>query len=193
MVRFSDMKGKFFVIVGPSASGKTELVKALISKIPNSARLVTKTTRPRRPEEKETDYFFISREEFEKGIAEGDFFEYAEVYGNLYGSSKKVLDDFRSKYDYVFAIIDVQGAQTLKEKMPDAHFIFIRPGSIEDIKKRLLRVRRSISTDELQKRLENIAHELSLAETFETVIENPDGRFSEAVQKAMEVVKKSGS
>jgi guanylate kinase len=67
-------KGTFIVVVGPSAAGKTELVKALLKKIPNSARLVTSTTRERRPEEKPTDYFFISREEFEKGIADDKFF-----------------------------------------------------------------------------------------------------------------------
>ena len=82
------MKGKFVVIIGPSASGKTELVRALLARIPHSTKLKTKTTRDRRAGEKE-EYFFITREEFTKGINEGDFFEYTEVYGNLYGSSKK--------------------------------------------------------------------------------------------------------
>ncbi len=181
--------GKFIVIVGPSASGKTELVKALIKKIPNSARLITTTTRERRTEEKPTDYFFVSRAEFEKGIAAGDFFECADVYGNYYGSSKKVLDEFRKKYDYVFAVIDVQGAQTLKTKIPDALVIFLNPGSVQEIEKRLLRVRAGISQEELAKRHTKIAHELSLASTFDTVIENPEGHFAETVRKAMKIIK----
>jgi|CXWK01.1.fsa_nt_gi guanylate kinase len=180
--------GKFFVIVGPSASGKTELVKELIKRIPNSARLVTTTTRVRRPEELATDYFFINRQEFEKGIVDGDFFEYAEVYGNLYGPSKKVLADFLSKYDYVFAIIDVQGAVTLKEKMKDARVIFIHPGSVEQIKNRLKRVRRGISEEELQKRLHQVSHELSMAPAFEHIVQNPEGCFDEAVQGVMSIV-----
>lgn len=180
--------GKFIVIVGPSAAGKTELVKTLIKKIPNSARLVTTTTRERRPEEKPTDYFFISRAEFEKGIAEDDFFEYADVYGHLYGSSKKVLQKFREEYDYVFAVIDVQGAQTLKAKIPDALVIFLNPGSVQEIEKRLLRVRAGISKEELAERLKKITYELSLGPTFDVVIDNKEGYFSETVKKATETI-----
>lgn len=182
------MKGKFIVIVGPSAAGKTELVKALIKKIPNSGRLITTTTRQYRPEEKSTDYFFVTREVFEKGIAEDEFFEYADVYGNWYGSSKKVLEKFRQDFDYVFAIIDVQGAQTVKAKIPDACVIFINPGSVEAVEKRLLRVRAGISKDELQKRHAKIAHELSLAPTFDFVVNNADGQFNEALKSLEKII-----
>lgn len=183
------MKGKFIVVVGPSAAGKTELVKTLLKKIPNSARLVTSTTRERRPEEKPTDYFFISREEFEKGIADGEFFEYADVYGNLYGSSKKVLEQFRQQYDCVFAVIDVQGAQTLKAKIPDARVVFINPGTAEQVEKRLVRVRRDISPEELKKRHEKIAQELALAPTFDFVVANADGQFPQAVAALEAIVR----
>ena len=185
------MRGKFIVIVGPSASGKTELVKALVKRVPNSARLVTTTTRERRPGEKD-DYFFTSREEFEKGIAAGEFFEYAEVYGNFYGCSKKVLDDFRAKFEYVFAIIDIQGAETLRRKIHDAFVIFIRSGSLDEIKARLIRARggvSGISKEELEKRLDTAAQELSLASTFDAIVENREGHFAETVEGAINIIK----
>ena len=132
------MKGKFIVIVGPSASGKTELVKALVKKIPEAIKLVTVTTREKRPGEVESkDYYFTNKQEFEARIQSGEFFEHAEVYGNYYGSSKKVLEETLENYKYVFAIIDIQGAKTLKSAMPESLTIFIKPGSIQDIKNRL--------------------------------------------------------
>jgi guanylate kinase len=182
------MKGKFIVIVGPSAAGKTELVTALLKKIPHSARLITTTTRPRRPGEKD-DYFFISREEFEKGIQKEEFFEYAKVYGNFYGASKVVLDTLRAQYKYIFAIIDVKGAQTLKVKIPDALVVFIHPGSIEDTHRRIRKVRRDIAQDELQKRLDTATYELSLAPRFDVIVENKDGHFDDAVTTIETIIK----
>lgn len=180
-------KGKFIVIVGPSASGKTKLVTELLKKIPGSARLITTTTRERRPGEKD-DYFFISRPEFEKGIAGDTFFEYADVYGNYYGSSRTVLEEFLAKYKYVFAIIDVQGAKTLKTKIKDAVIIFVNPGSTEEINRRLTSERAETSKDELQKRMETVKAELALAPTFDYVVENREGHFEEAVADALKII-----
>lgn len=181
------MNGKLIIIVGPSASGKTELVKALLKKVPHSIRLKTTTTRERRPGE-EDDYFFIRRNEFEKKIQEGDFFEYAEVYGNLYGLSKTHLDEYRKSYDYVFALIDVKGAKTLKSKIPDALTIFIKPDSIEIMKRRIIKVRgNTLSPEELQKRLDTAMHEINLASTFDIVVENKEGYFTDTISEIMSI------
>ncbi len=183
------MKGTFILIVGPSAVGKTELVRALVEKIPESARLVTTTTRLQRENERNgVDYFFTDRPTFEKGIAEGDFFEYADVYGNYYGSSKKVLADFRERYRYVFAIVDVRGAATLKAQIPDLFSIFIRPDSLESLGDRLARRKAKLTPGELEKRLETIAHEISLSPTFDAVIDNREGHFAETVGKAIKII-----
>lgn len=182
------MKGNLIIIVGPSASGKTELVKTLVERIPNSIRLTTTTTRNPRPGEV-GEYVFVDKDEFEKGIQDGDFFEHAEVHGNLYGSSKKVLDTHLEKFKHVFAVIDVQGAKTLKTKIPEALTIFIRGGSIEDIHKRILRARRNISNEELEKRIANATHELSLAHTFDAVVDNEDGKFEKTVTRVMDILK----
>lgn len=181
------MSGKFIIIVGPSGSGKTEIVKKLLQQIPNSARLITCTTRTRRVGEGE-DYFFISRTEFEKRLREDDFFEHAEVYGNLYGSSRQVLADYLAKYKFVFAIIDVQGAQTLKNKIKESFVIFIRPGSLQNIHQRLLQARAEVSAEELQKRLNTAATELALAETFDAIVDNPAGQIAKAVSKITDLI-----
>ena len=162
------MKGKFVIIVGPSTSGKTEMVKALLERIPDSAKFVSMTTRAPRPDEKDgVDYVFVSCPEFEKRLAAGEFFEYAEVYGNLYGSSRKVLDTSLDRHPFVFAVIDFQGAQTIKAIMPEAFVVFLNPGSIEVVHDRMRKIRTDISEEQMKKRMETARHELSLANTFD--------------------------
>lgn len=185
------MKGKLIIIAGPSASGKTELVKRLIVEMLNSARLITTTTRQPRLGEA-NDYFFINRAEFEEGIRSGDFFEYAEVYGNLYGVSKKVLATFMERYEHVFSITDVQGTQTLKSRIPEALTLFIKPDSIDDIRRRILKERGDIPSVELEKRLETASYEISQAPAFDVVIDNKEGKFEEMVQNVIEVLKDDG-
>ena len=100
-----------------------------------------------------------------------------------------MLRDFLQKYQYVFAIIDVQGAQKLKAKLLGAFTIFIMPGSLDEIKKRLQQERKGIPIDELNKRLETAAQELALANTFDSTVENIQGQFEKAVQKVVLMLK----
>jgi len=183
------MTGKFVVVTGPSASGKTSIVDALLKQVPNSTRLVTCTTRKKRPHEQEGDhYHFLSREEFEKRAQEGEFFEQAEVYGNLYGSSKKVLDEELAKDAYVFGVIDVQGAQTIKKRLPDTFVLFMKPANVEDVFRRLKEERKETHPEELAKRIEITKHELELASTFDAVVENVDGKFDETLAKVRAIL-----
>lgn len=180
------MKGKLIIIAGPSASGKTRLVGELLRRFPGSSRLLTTTTRPSRAEEKDgADYFFVSREEFERGIASGEFFEYAEVYGNLYGSSKGALKNALERYPYVFAIIDVQGAIAFRAQLTDSKVIFIRPGSLGDIERRLRQERPDMSKGELVRRLATASLEMQLAGTFDVTVDNIEGRFEETVREVV--------
>ncbi|MDB5259354.1 MAG: guanylate kinase [Candidatus Taylorbacteria bacterium] len=181
--------GTFIIIIGPSGSGKTELVRALLQRVPNSARMITATTRQPRPHERHgREYFFLERSEFEKGIARGDFFEHAEVYGNLYGLSRHILDGFLEKNDFVFLIIDEQGARRLKTDMPESFAIFIRPDSIADLEKRLITARPETPKEELRKRIDTARHELSMADEFDAVVENFDGRFGETVENTLKIL-----
>jgi guanylate kinase len=184
------MQGKFIVITGPSASGKSTLVNALLNEIANSGRLITVTTRtPRFSEIQGSDYFFVSQEEFQKRLEEGEFFEHAEVYGNLYGSSKKVLANFLGKHVFTFAIIDVQGSLTLKEKLPGSFIIFVRPGSIKDVGRRLTNERMEIASEEIQKRLETVEAEMQLATHFDAVVENFEGKCEDTVRQTLSFIK----
>jgi len=183
------MKGKFVIIVGPSTSGKTEAVKALLARVPNSTRFVSVTTRAPRPDEKNgSDYVFVSRDEFQKSVEAGEFFEYAEVYGNLYGSSKKVLADALATHGIVFAIIDIQGAQTIKKAMPEAFVVFLNPGPIEVVHARMKKIRTDISEEQMSKRMETARQELALADSFDAKVENREGRFEEAVEDTLKIV-----
>jgi guanylate kinase len=183
------MKGKFIVVTGPSASGKSRLVDALLQKIPDSTRLVTVTTRALRINEKnEIDYYFVSREEFKKKLQGGEFFEYAEVYGNLYGSSKIILESFLNRFRFVFAIINIQGAKTLKEKIPESCVLFLRPGSVEDVARRLRDERMGVPVEEIEKRIITAAQEMSVSSSFDHMINNLEGRFDETVTSALDLL-----
>ncbi|OHA27070.1 MAG: guanylate kinase [Candidatus Taylorbacteria bacterium RIFCSPHIGHO2_02_FULL_46_13] len=172
------MKGRFVVVTGPSASGKSSLVDALLACTPNASRLITITTRSPRPGERDGDhYHFVAREEFTARLSKDEFFEHAEVYGNLYGSSKNVLAQLLERFAYVFAVLDVQGAKTLKDKMPHTFIIFLHPGSIENITHRLMKERVGAPAEEIQKRIVTATKELALADSFDVVVENKEGDF----------------
>lgn len=181
--------GEFIVIIGPTASGKTLLITELLKRLPNAARLVTTTTRARRTGEQDgREYVFASREEFNRGICDGEFIEWAEVHGNLYGSSRKVLDSFRKQFTTVLAAIDVQGSRILKESDPSIRTLFIRPGSLTELERRLRVERPDANDDEIRTRLETAQKELSLADTFDLIIENIDGQFEFTIAQALAYV-----
>jgi guanylate kinase len=183
------MSGRFVVITGPSASGKTTLVTTLLARVPDSARLVTMTTRRPRPGEKDgIDYFFITREEFEERLEEDEFFEYAEVYGNLYGSSSTVLNDSLLRYSFVFAIIDVQGAKTLSSKLPETITIFLKPDSIEELKLRLEEERNGTPQEEMERRLATATHELTLAKDFDHIVVNTEGQLEKTIRETLRIL-----
>ena len=179
------MPGLLFVLSGPSGAGKTSLAKELTSRIPNAAQLVTTTTR--RPREGEIDgvhYHFMPRDSFLRGIAAGDFIEHAEVYGNLYGASHHVVEAMREAHEYVFAVVDVQGAAAYKKHIPDAFTLFLRP-SLEDVERRIRALRTDAPEDEVARRLALAKSEIAKADSFDAVIENHEGCFDEAVHDAL--------
>ena len=132
------MAGILFLISAPSGSGKTSLVSRLRSLVDNLEFSVSYTTRPPRGSEQEArEYHFISRQEFQKMIDEGEFLEYADVFGNYYGTARHSLTDAFAKGKDLLLDIDVQGASQVREKMPEAVSIFLMPPSPEDLAYRL--------------------------------------------------------
>jgi guanylate kinase len=167
-----NLKSRILVFSSPSGAGKTTIVKKLYNKYNQFVISISATTRAQRPGEiNGLDYFFISTKEFEKLINEKAFLEYEKVHDEYYGTLKTIVDDLIEDGKVVLFDIDVNGAQSIKKVYPDAILFFIKPPDMETLKERL-RLRRSESESEIQKRLERIQFEYSMAEKFDHIILN---------------------
>lgn len=153
------MTGRLFIISGSSGVGKGTLINELLKKAENIKLSVSSTTRKARPGEKNgINYFFISPEEFEHDIKNGEFLEWAEFGGNKYGTNKNRVQEALNSGKNVLLEIEVQGAKQVKEKMPEAVTIFILPPSRTELENRL-RGRNTESEEAIQKRLNAIDFE----------------------------------
>ena len=166
--------GKLFVISAPSGTGKTSLIKSLLED-PMSSNIklgISCTTREKRPKEKDgISYFFISEEEFKERVNNKNFLEYAEVFGNLYGTPKDWVLSILAKDENVILELDIQGALQVKETFPNTQTIFIIPPSYEDLTKRLEQ-RAQDSTEEIQRRLKEARKEITIGKDFDQIIVN---------------------
>jgi guanylate kinase len=146
------MSGNLFIISAPSGSGKSTLTNEVRHVVPNLEFSISYTTRPPRGSEQSgREYFFVSREEFERMLAEDEFLEYAEVFGNYYGTAKRFLREATARGHDLLLDIDVQGAAQVKQKVPEAVSIFILPPSRAELERRLRR--RAEADDDLQRKL----------------------------------------
>ena len=146
------MSGNIFIISAPSGSGKSTLTAELRRVVPELEFSVSYTTRPPRGSEQSgREYFFVSREEFERMIGEDEFLEWAEVFGNYYGTAKRFLREAKARGHDLLLDIDVQGAAQMKRKAPDAISIFVLPPSRDELERRLRR--RAEADDKLQRQL----------------------------------------
>ena len=146
-------KGALFVVTGASGSGKTTLVKKALSTIPSIEFSVSATTRPIRHNEKDgVDYHFLSNEQFQSKIQEGAFLEWAEVYGNYYGTLKQPVEEALQKGLSILLDIDIKGAQQVKENAPTCTSIFILPPNFDTLESRL-RARNTDTEQTIQKRM----------------------------------------
>ena len=165
--------GKLFVISAPSGTGKTSLIQAILES-PNSTNTrlgISCTTRKQRPkEENGISYFFISEDRFKEKIKNGDFLEYAEVFGNYYGTPKDWVLATLTKNN-VLLELDTQGALQVKKSFPDAKTIFLIPPSYEDLLKRLS-ARAQDDDEEISKRLKEAKKEINTGKDFDLVILN---------------------
>ncbi len=169
------MKSSILVVIsGPSGVGKTTIIKAVLSTRDDLIFSVSCTTRPRRPGEVHgKDYFFITEQEFMVMVERGEFLEWAEVHGHLYGTPRKFVEKAFSEGKSVLLDIDVQGALKVMETFKDGVFIFVAPPSLKDLEKRL-RKRGTESEDVIKRRLEDAKWELEKIDSFEYLIINKD-------------------
>ena len=163
-----------FIISAPSGSGKSTLVNRLMESDKNLIFSVSYTTRePRGAEVDGHQYHFIGRAEFEARIANDEFLEQAQVFGNYYGTHRSILDRGQSEGKDVVLDIDVQGARQLKEKIPDAVSVFILAPSRDELAKRL-RSRSEDSEEVIRRRLAGAAREIQDYSLYDYVLVNDD-------------------
>jgi guanylate kinase len=171
-LRQKGIKGSLFIVSAPSGAGKTTLCRALVSSLPDLEFSVSYTTRDRRPGETDgTDYSFVTRQEFERMAAAGEFLEWAEVHGELYGTSKTRVYEILDSGKDVILDIDTEGASQIRTHTNTGTFIFILPPSL-DILKRRLRERMTDSEEKIARRLKQATAEIQTYEEYDYVIMN---------------------
>ncbi len=179
-------QGLLFVVSAPSGAGKTSLCRAMTDALENLTHSISYATRKPRPGEIDgRDYYFVSPERFQAMIDAGDFAEWAEVHSNLYGTSRRVLDDMISKGVDVILDIDTQGAKQIKSKFDSAVFIFIMPPSLEILEERL-RNRKSDNDEEINKRMRRAREEIKDFNMYDYIIVNRD--FDRALTEIRSIV-----
>jgi guanylate kinase len=166
--------GKLFVVSGPSGVGKGSVVRLLRDGDPTFGYSVSVTTRPPRAgEEHGSDYLFVSPEEFMDLLLEDAFLEHADVFGHRYGTILGPVEEARRTGRDVLLEIDVQGARTIRERIPDAVLVFLRPPSMDELERRL-RARQTEDEALLQIRLAEAAQEMAQAAWFDHEVVNDD-------------------
>lgn len=170
----SEYYGTLYVVSSPSGGGKTTLVSQLLECTTDISRAITHTTRAPRPDEKDgVHYHFVSKEEFQTLVKDNGFLEYAEIFGNYYGTSvQEVRSKLKRGIDVVL-VIDWQGAEQIRQKWKEAVTIFIMPPSIDILRARLLsRNQDSLETVEL--RMQDAVHQVSHYKKFDYLVMNDD-------------------
>lgn len=175
-------RGLLFVLSAPSGTGKDTVINALKEQGMDFHVVASVTTRARRPGESDGyPYYFISKESFEQMIAADELLEYANVHGNWYGQPLRSIRDNLNEGRDVLLKIDVQGAATVRRKIAGAIFIFLVPGSVEELVTRLAQ-RKTETEEERQRRLQDARAELAQRDQYDYMIVNRQGHLQEAVE-----------
>jgi guanylate kinase len=181
-------RGHLFIISAPSGAGKTTLVKAVLQQFRDMRYSISYTTRKPRVEERDgIDYHFISKQDFKKGIHKDRWAEWAEVYGNYYGTSVEFIEKSLSSGCDILLDIDVQGTLQILKHYPDSVTIFILPPSMNALRKRL-EMRGSDSQAVIEKRLLNARKEMTQKKMYRHIIVNDV--LSEAIKELSAIFKK---
>ena len=179
-------KGLLVIISGPSGVGKGTIRKYFETDerlcLAYSTSMTTR--KPREGEVDGKDYFFVTREEFEKTVEEGGLLEYAEFVGNYYGTPLKEVDRLRNEGKNVLLEIEVEGAKQVQDKCPEAISIFIIPPSMEELENRI-RGRRSEPEEIIQQRLAKAAKELKLVNQYKYIVCNDDPKLAAELIKTI--------
>lgn len=181
--------GNLYIVSAPSGAGKSSLISALLQQQPSYEMQVSisHTTRQPRPnEEHGKHYYFVDHKEFERLIAEDAFLEYAEVFGNYYGTSLPMIERSLKQGIDVFLDIDWQGAEQVRKKVPAAKSIFILPPSLQELERRLVG-RGQDSNEVIAARMKKAINEISHYDEYDYLIINDD--FDQALSEIKVILK----
>jgi len=169
------MSGAILILSGPSGAGKSTIIQRAEPRIGDFYFSISTTTRPPREGERDgVDYYFVSREEFEREIAAGEFLEYAQVHGNYYGTSLRPVREALKEGKLVIFDIDVQGHRLARAKMGDLiTSAFITPPSLAELERRLA-ARSTDDPETIRRRLENARQEIQALEEYDFLIVNDE-------------------
>ncbi|NWG13523.1 MAG: guanylate kinase [Acidobacteria bacterium] len=167
-------RGNLIILSGPSGAGKSAIAAGVLGAMTGLRFSVSHTTRPPRGRERSgVEYHFVSRDEFDDLIRRGEFLEWAEVYGNLYGTSKRAVEEMLDTGSDVLLDIDVQGARIVRTRCPESTSVFIMPPSYRVLRERL--EQRQLDPDRvIEQRLRNAWDEVRLYPDYDYLIINGD-------------------
>lgn len=179
-------KGVLLVVSGPSGAGKGTICQMLRDRLPDLGYSISVTTRqPRTGEVDGVNYFFKTVPEVKEMIAQGDLLEYAEVYGNYYGTPRKYVEELLNSGRDVLLEIDIQGALQIKKRFPEGVFVFIVPPSLDELSARIYK-RGTDSEDVIKRRMASAAGELTYAAEYDYIIVNDVAQ--KAAQKVLTIM-----
>lgn len=180
--------GILVIISSPSGGGKDVVINTLLKRLPHSARLISTTTRAPRPGNKEgVDYFFISREDFEKRIADGDFLEYNVYANNYYGTPRSYLENMLPTNSIILSQIEVNGKHNLDKLGIQNLSIFMLPDTIDNLRKRIEK-RGGITPEVMKERLKIAEHEIAASSDYDYRIVNVEGKLPETIAKIEKII-----
>jgi guanylate kinase len=179
-------RGRLIVLAGPSGVGKGAIVARLLAALPDLELSISATTRRPRPKEDEgRHYYFVDRADFDRMIAAGGFLEWADIFGERYGTPREPVERALAEGRDVLVEIDVQGARQVKAANPGAYMVFIKPPSLAELERRL-RTRATETDQQVRRRLAKAADELAAEPEFDVTVVNDD--LEQAAREVIQLV-----